>query len=874
MTVGMEPFSTGLPGLDKVLHGLIPGDNVIWQVESIDDYVPFVEAYCRFAARRGAKLVYFRFGGHESLKAAEKEFETCVLDREQGPEAFVYKLHETIERSGRGAWYLFDDLSDLADAWYGDAMLANVFMLTCPYLYEVEAIAYFTMRRHGHSPVATSAILDTAQVVIDVHRYHDRMYVQPIKVDKRHSSTMYMLHEWKGDDFIPVRASDMATQIQTASLDPATAMPPYRLDIWDRTLQQARDVWLAAEKGEAPEDEVKSTLRLLIRMLVARDERVAGLAETSLSLTDVLKISDRLIGTGRIGGKAVGMLVARAILNRAQGPWHGLLEEHDSFYIGSDVFFAYLVRNGVWWAREKQRDPKRFLEDSEQARQRILMGTFPESIQRQFEAMLDYFGQAPIIVRSSSLLEDNFSNAFAGKYESVFCANQGSRETRLYNFLSAVRTIYASSMSERALMYRAQRGILDRDEQMALLVQRVSGTMNGSFFYPHVAGVGFSHNPYVWCDAIDPKAGVLRLVFGLGTRAVDRSDDDFTRLVALNAPERQPEASRDDVFLRTQRRVDVLDLNMNRLTQKDFSEVVAQSPELPLEMFASRDEALLRLAQEGKGKSVFAWRLTFEDLLKQTDFVGEMRRMLMVLEKAYDYPVDVEFTCNFFEDGSHRINLVQCRPLPVKGDGVTAEPPVQIAEADLIFRAHGAVIGQGRVVEVDRIIYVVPSQYGQLPVRDRYSIARLVGTLTRLGGPEAPNTILLMGPGRWGTTTPALGVPVAFGEISRVSVLCEIVAMRDNLVPDVSLGTHFFSELVEGDILYLALFPGHKDNFLNGALLEEFPNALEVLAPSAAKWRDVVRVIDPGLSGRQGAITLNANPLSQDVVCYFDHQET
>ena len=79
---------------------------------------------------------------------------------------------------------------------------------------------------------------------------------------------------------------------------------------------------------------------------------------------------------------------------------------------------------------------------------------------------------------------------------------------------------------------------------MALLVQRVSGAVHGHLFYPQVAGVGLSYNPYVWSEQIDPEAGVLRLVFGLGTRAVDRSDDDYTRVVALNAPQRRPDAER------------------------------------------------------------------------------------------------------------------------------------------------------------------------------------------------------------------------------------------------------------------------------------------------------------------------------------------
>ena len=133
-----------------------------------------------------------------------------------------------------------------------------------------------------------------------------------------------------------------------------------------------------------------------------------------------------------------------------------------------------------------------------EARRRILTGRFPEYLVKEFAEMLDYFGQSPIIVRSSSLLEDNYGNAFAGKYESVFCANQGPHAKRLQDFLSAVQAVYASSMSEKALRYRAQRGLLDRDEQMSLLVQRVSGGCHGSLFFPQVAGVALSRNPYVW----------------------------------------------------------------------------------------------------------------------------------------------------------------------------------------------------------------------------------------------------------------------------------------------------------------------------------------------------------------------------------------
>ena len=142
-------------------------------------------------------------------------------------------------------------------------------------------------------------------------------------------------------------------------------------------------------------------------------------------------------------------------------------------------------------------------------------------------------GQSPIIVCSSSLLEDNFGNAFAGKYESVFCANQGTPEERYECFEQAVRTVYASTMNEDALEYRINRGLFDMDEQMAILVQRVSGDQYSEGFFPHLAGVGNSSNLYVWDKNIDMDAGMLRLVFGLGTRAVDRTASDYAKLYAL-----------------------------------------------------------------------------------------------------------------------------------------------------------------------------------------------------------------------------------------------------------------------------------------------------------------------------------------------------
>lgn len=846
------------------------GDNIVWQVGHVDDYAPLVEPYCRYAMSNGHKLVYFRFARHPPVVPTDLGAETHILDPGEGFEPFLSTIHETIERTGRGAYYIFDCLSDLVADWYSDQMLGNFFMLTCPFLYDLETVAYFALLRGHHSFRATAPIVQTTQLFSDVYRHHDQLYVRPLKVQQRYSPTMHMLHVWQGDDFVPVADSITISKILTLFPWSGLMTADPRLDVWNRIFQRAEEVLEGLQQDVEGDDLARQMVQHTLRMIVSRDERVIRLAERYMTLADIVAIKRRMIGTGLVGGKTVGVLLSRAILQRTRPRWNDLLEIHDSFFIGSDVFYTFLVCNGCWWVREKQKNPATFLDGAETARRRILRGDFPEHILRQFSDMLDYFGQSPIIVRSSSLLEDNFGNAFAGKYDSVFCVNQGPREKRLDDLLSAVRSIYASTMSERALRYRADRSILDRDEQMGLLVQRVSGAQHGNLFFPFIAGVGLSFNPYVWSEQIDPTMGMVRLVMGLGTRAVDRSDDDYTRVVSLSDPEQRPEANFDSVRQYSQKRIDVLDLEANQLSTRQFSELISQKPDLPLQMVASVDYGLEQRARERGIKNVFPWVLTFDHLLRNTAFVSDMREMLTTLQQVYDYPVDVEFSVNVVDDEKYLINLLQCRPFQVGEAGTTPKPPTHILPEQMILEAHGAVIGHSRIGTIDRILYIVPSVYGRLPLNQRHQIARLIGQVTRLQDLAEARSILLIGPGRWGTSSPELGVPVRFAEIARAAVLCEIVSMHNGMVPDVSLGTHFFSDLVETGILYLALFPQRHDNWLNGAFFDQQPNRLAELLPAAAEWVNCLKVVDLPNPVNPAVLRLNADTLKQRVFCYLE----
>jgi hypothetical protein len=401
-------------------------------------------------------------------------------------------------------------------------------------------------------------------------------------------------------------------------------------------------------------------------------------------------------------------------------------------------------------------------------------------------------------------------------------------------------------------------------------VQRVSGAFYGRRYFPQLAGVGYSFNPFVWNRRIDPQAGVLRLVFGLGTRAVDGHGDDYTRIVALNAPLLRPAQNDAEARRYTQRIMDVLDLEHNRLASLEFEEVARDCPELPLAVFASREseqEARVHLAAT-TGTAAFPWVLTFDTLLTHTGFAESLRLLLKTLAAAYEHPVDIEFTANFLSEKDFRINVVQCRPFQCTPEIRAVTEPAAVAGADVLLRTRGPIIGQGVCRPIGRIVHVSPAAYGHMAMADRYSVARLMGELTR-GGTREDGGVFLIGPGRWGTKMASLGIPVSFPEIRHAAVLCEVVAMHEGLTPDLSLGTHFFNDLVEMEIVYLALFPGKSGYALDEEALQRAPNRLLELAPAAGRFAQAVRVVE-ARDLRPGAqLCLSVDPLRQEALLFF-----
>lgn len=857
-----ERVSSGIPGLDRILDNLRLGDNVVWQVDSIDDYCHFVSPLVKEALGSEKTLVYFRFGHHSAVVSPLDGIKVIELEAGLGFEHFSSTIREVVTQEGEGVYYIFDCLSELLSEWSTDLMIGNFFLVTCPYLFKLKTIAYFAVLRERHSYQTIARIRETTQLLLDVYR-KDRFYLHPLKVWRRYSPTMFLPHVAEGEELIPLTNSADVAELFAGIPQRRLGNVERKLDYWDHIFLRAADLAkqiAAGDRTALPQHQ--AVFEQILRMLISPDPQILDLAKKYLTMDDLLKIRARLIGSGLIGGKAVGLILSRGILAVAgQRDWATLLEPHDSFYIGSDVYYTYLVENDCWQLRQEQKKEANYFSAAVSLREKLANGIFPEMIRDQFLEMLEYFGQSPIIVRSSSLLEDGFGNAFAGKYESVFCANQGNLQERYEQLLGAVRKVYASTMNEDALVYRLQRGLDKSDEQMALLVQRVSGGHHGVYFFPELAGVAFSHNLYVWREDMDPKAGMLRLVLGLGTRAVDRLDDDYARFVPLDHPLLRPDSSLEEQITYTQRQVDVLDLPKNTLRTVPLEELTGQNLIKRLSVFASRDWGA---DPNNSGEN---WYLSFENLLGQTSFPRIMNELLQTLQAAYGYPVDTEFTANFRPDGSFNINLLQCRPLQIRCRQARVTVPDNIPPEQVVFLTFGKFMGGGLELRVRRIILIDPENYAALTISDKYQVARLNGRLNRLNHPQGESHTVILGPGRWGTSTPSLGIPVTFAEINRFAVLGEIAFKTSGFRPELSYGTHFFQDLVETGIFYLALNEDNPETCFNRTFFNQRVNRLPYLMPDAKRWQNLILVIDP--DEMEEEIWLHADVIQQKALCWI-----
>ena len=574
---------------------------------------------------------------------------------------------------------------------------------------------------------------------------------------------------------------------------------------------------------------------VLIRTMISDQLAYLNIARKWFTVNDLREIHRRKVGYGKIGGKSAGMMLAHRILSDVAPPEvQKAIQIPVSYFLASDLFYTFMATNGlVHWADQKYKPEAMMRADYPQIVREFVEGVFPADILDRLKTILDEAGDQPLIVRSSSLLEDNFGTSFAGKYDSYFSPNQSSPDENLKALTEAIARVYASCMNPDALLYRHNKGLVDYDERIAILIQFVQGQRSGRYFMPHGAGVAFSHNLYRWSPQIRRDDGFLRLVWGLGTRAVETVGDDHPRLVALSHPSLHPAAATKMIRRYSQRYIDLIDLQDNKFKTLPVRDVI--EPRYPaLRYIAQEDQGDYLAAISSSVVNAADLVVTFDGLLQRTAFAGNMRTMLGLLEKHYRSPVDTEFTVDVVDpyalQPEVKITILQCRPQSAI-DEEDASIPDDLPEADVILSTR-RMVPRGAVHGIRYVLFVPPEGYfGLQSQNDRSKLEREIGALNAALKGE---TFICVGPGRWGTSTPDLGVHVAYGDIYNTRALVELSGSEVGTDPEPSFGTHFFQDLMEAHIFPLAVNLDDKDAIFNQSFFFDMPNRLTDWLPAPA----------------------------------------
>lgn len=623
--------------------------------------------------------------------------------------------------------------------------------------------------------------------------------------------------------------------------------------------------------------EDKATETWLIAELTGRfltdSEYIVDLALENLRIADFIPVLEKIIcsetSKGNIGGKGAGLFIASRILDSAakSDPLLADIKTPRTWYLAADQIVDFLHYNNIEELNAYKYIPifhLRMTYDNVVAK--IKNATLPPQTRHMLRIVLEELGNKPIIVRSSSLLEDRQSGAFSGKYKSLFLTNQGNRDERLDALVDAILEVYSSMYNPDSIQYRRERGLLNANEQMGVLIQEVIGKRIGPYYLPAFAGVAFSHNLFRWSPRVTKEGGLVRMVMGLGTRAVDRVNNDYPVLFSPSNPGLQVNQTPGDVRRYSPKHIDLINLEDGSFetveTARFFREAGRLFPGLDKYVSVYSDGFI-------RNKNAFSLDplqddlvVTFDHVLTATDIPAKLKRMLDVLFEKMKHPIDLEFAF----DGEH-IYLLQCRP---QGSGMSTGPapiPQNLKGQDILFTAN-RFISNGLLHGITHIVYVDGDGYNALSSREELlAVGEVIGLLNDI---LPRRQYILMGPGRWGSRGDIkLGVRVTYSDISGTAALIEMAKEKHSYVPELSFGTHFFQDMVESGIVYIPLYPDQKDVIFKERFFRHGDNILSELLPQYAWLSDMIRVIDVPRACPGHTLSIHMNSELEQAVAFL-----
>jgi hypothetical protein len=541
----------------------------------------------------------------------------------------------------------------------------------------------------------------------------------------------------------------------------------------------------------------------------AREMNLAGVSPDTMKRAEkLLKSAENMSGAERMERRDEILQAQETIddaeklgLRRLQSALKNVLQENNSFFIGSELMKELISNNQQTLAAltvlkymdEEKLNDKKFMAEVEKS---IREAEFPDHLQRQlkdlFESLKEKTGGNPVIVRSSSALEDQAGASFAGMYESKICPGDDFEK-----FLDAIKTVYVSVFSAKVMRYRKQKGLIDFDETMGLLVQELNGESYGKYFFPDISGVALSHAPQ--SAGPDPSKGMMTVVAGLGEKVVTTGG----KIVWLENPNFDFGLAGGRGY--QQEDICVFDREDGTIKYVPVSEVINgedagfDSPTIK-DIFADENDIALS-TNILNGRRLHA---TFKGMLagKPPQMPLIIQYYVKKLEHALGYKVDIEFTAARQKNGEYRVKLVQCRPQNIAENLKPAKIPAEVPPERVMFRTKSS-LSNGHAENVRYMLYISPEAYnsGHEDQLTHDEMNALHQYIARFNNAVKEKDYLIVAPGRWGDNPESeLGVYAVSGDYDRTAGIVEVVGEGHWKGVPPSAGTHDFQLIIERGI--------------------------------------------------------------------------
>lgn len=616
----------------------------------------------------------------------------------------------------------------------------------------------------------------------------------------------------------------------------------------------------------------------LIRRFFSEQLEFINIAKNFFDIKDFYQLLPNIIfaseSYGTVGGKSSGILLASKIIEKEKR-YNPILEDIKiprTWLIPSDGETNFIYYNNLEDVIEqKYRTLDEIRKEYPYTMQVFKNSQFPEEMINGLSRVLDEVGDNPIVVRSSSLLEDRMGTAFAGKYKSLFLANQGKKKEKLDALLDAIAEVYASVFSPDPISYRKEMGLLDFNEGMGIIIQEVVGTKVGNYYFPAFAGVGFSNNEFRWSPRIKREDGLLRLVPGLGTRAVDRVGNDFPVLISPGQMDLRINLNVREAITYSPHYIDVINLEKNTFETIELRKLIKDiGNNYPMinEIFSIVEHNNLKapvgLGIDTKKDDII---VTFDNLVRRTPYVKKIGKLIEVLKKNFQLPVDIEFAC----DGKY-LYVLQCRQQSSYETELSPSViPDNIPKESILFTAN-KYISNAKVPDIAYIVYVDPEEYYKAKtINELEDTAKVI---SKLNHTLPKKSFILIGPGRWGTRDDIrLGVKISYSDINNTAMLIEVAKAKNGYTPELSFGTHFFQDLVESKIYYLPLYPEQNNNVFNFEFFKNTENVLNRFVSGFDHVSHILKVINVRETTNGNILRILMNSDEERAIAFFTSGE-